>query len=396
MHRNDMNHTSPGNCPMISIGPRVRKSPYFDATMRWGAKAFTVYNHMYMPTHYGDPVSEYWSLVNDVTLWDVSCQRQIIIKGPDAKRFMELLTPRDLSDCPSHRCLYVLLTDENGGMVNDAVLMRMHDDEFWLSPGDGDVVLWAQGIATQTGMDVQVREGDICPLQLQGPKAPHVAYKLFGDAVLEMGYFHVMETELNGLKLAVSRTGWSGELGYELYLEDHIHGNELWDTVMEAGEEFNIAPAAPNMIRSIEGCLLSYFSDIRRLDNPYTFGLDRLVDLDKEADFLGREALRKIQARGDFRRLVGIEISGEPISHNEAFWHIVENDETTGHVSRCVWSPRLERNIGLANLPAEQTSIGTQLTVDCPDGPRSAEVVKTPWFEARKIIPPDVRSQINR
>jgi len=381
---------------MISIGPRVRKSPYFDATMRWGAKAFTVYNHMYMPTHYGDPVSEYWSLVNDVTLWDVSCQRQIVIKGPDAKRFMELLTPRDLSDCPSHRCLYVLLTDENGGMVNDAVLMRMHDDEFWLSPGDGDVVLWAQGIATQTGMDVQVSEGDVCPLQLQGPKSPCVAYKLFGDAALEMGYYHVMETELNGLKLAVSRTGWSGELGYELYLEDHIHGNELWDTVMEAGEEFKIAPAAPNMIRSIEGCLLSYFSDIRRLDNPFTFGLGRLVDLDKKADFLGREALRKIQASGDFRRLVGIEISGAPISHNEAFWHIVENGERTGHVSRCVWSPRLERNIGLANLPAEQTSIGSQLTVDCPDGPRSAEVVKTPWFEAQKIIPPDIRKQIGR
>ena len=396
MHRNDINHTSPENCPMISIGPRVRKSPYFDATMRWGAKAFTVYNHMYMPTHYGDPVSEYWSLVNDVTLWDVSCQRQIVIKGPDAKRFMELLTPRDLSDCPSHRCLYVLLTDENGGMVNDAVLMRMHDDEFWLSPGDGDVVLWAQGIATQTGMDVQVSEGDVCPLQLQGPKSPCVAYKLFGDAALEMGYYHVMETELNGLKLAVSRTGWSGELGYELYLEDHIHGNELWDTVMEAGEEFKIAPAAPNMIRSIEGCLLSYFSDIRRLDNPFTFGLDRLVDLDKNADFLGREALRKIQATGNFRRLVGIEISGEPISHNEAFWHVVEDGERTGHVSRCVWSPRLERNIGLANLPAEQTSIGSQLTVDCPDGPRSAEVVKTPWFEAQKIIPPDIRKQIGR
>lgn len=380
---------------MISIGPRVRKSPYFDATMRWGARAFTIYNHMYMATHYGDPVEEYWRLVTDVTLWDVSCQRQIIISGPDAKPFMEYLTPRDLSNCPSDRCLYVLLTDENGGVVNDAVLMHMRENEFWLSPGDGDVVLWAQGIASQTGMDVQVVEGDICPLQLQGPKAPHVAYKLFGDDALEMGYFHVMKTELDGLKLALSRTGWSGELGYELYLEDHIHGNDLWEKVMEAGEEFNITPAAPNTIRSIEGALLSYFSDIRREDNPYTFGLERLVNLDKKADFLGREALREIHARGNHRRLVGIEIDGDPISHNESFWPVLPtrglDGDKVGHVSRCAWSPRLRKNIGFANVPAELTPVGTRLTIWTPDGEARATVVQAPWFPAEKVIPPDIR-----
>jgi glycine cleavage system aminomethyltransferase T len=375
---------------MISIGPRVRKSPYFDATMRWGAKAFTVYNHMYMPTHYGDPVSEYWSLVRDVTLWDVSCQRQIIIRGPDARPLMELLTPRDLSNCPSHRCLYIVLTDDEGGIVNDAILMHMRPNEFWLSPGDGDVILWAQGVATRTDMEVEIFEGDVCPLQLQGPLSPHVAYKLFGQSVLEMGYFHVLETELNGLKLAVSRTGWSGELGYELYLEDHIHGDELWELIMAAGEEYNIAPAAPNMIRSIEGGLLSYFSDIRRLDNPYTFGLDRLVNLDKKTKFIGQEALRKIKAKGNIRRLVGVEISGEPISHNEAFWHILEGGERTGHVSRCVWSPRLEKNIGWANVRAQATAPGTPLTVTCADGPRDAIVVDAPWFESEKIIPPGI------
>jgi len=382
--------TTPVSSPMISIGPRVRKSPFFDATMRWGAKAFTVYNHMYMPTHYGDPVAEYWSLVRDVTLWDVSCQRQIIIRGPDAKPFMELLTPRDLSNCPSHRCLYVVLTDDEGGIVNDAVLMHMRENEFWLSPGDGDVILWAQGVATHAGMDVEVIEGDVCPLQLQGPKSPHVAYKLFGQAALDMGYFHVIETDLNGLQLALSRTGWSGELGYEIYLKNHIHGDELWETVMQAGEEYHIAPAGPNAIRSIEGGLISYFSDMRRVDNPYTFGLDRLVNLDKKAEFMGRGALRRILANGNIRRLVGVEISGNPISHNEAFWHILEDGKRTGHVSRCVWSPRLEKNIGWANVRAEATSAGIRLTVSCPDGPRDAIVVDAPWFKAEKIIPPGI------
>ena len=376
--------------PAISIGPRVRKSPYFDATMRYGAAAFTIYNHMYMPTHYGNPVDEYWRLVTDVTLWDVSCQRQIEITGPDALQFMELLTPRDLSNCPPHRCLYIILSDQQGGTVNDAVLMRLADDQFWLSPGDGDVILWAQGVAVYSGLDVDIIEADVCPLQLQGPKSPHVAYKLFGDAALDLGYYHVAELELAGIPVALSRTGWSGELGYEIYLRDHIHGDELWEMVMDAGREYNIAPAAPNIIRSIEGGILSYVSDIRPQDNAYTIGLGRLVNLDKKAHFIGREALRKIHEQGNHPRLVGIEIDAEPILHNESFWRVLVDDEIVGHVSRCVFSPRLERNIGFANVPEELTEIGTQLVVKTPAGPANAAVVKTPWFPAQKILP-DIR-----
>jgi aminomethyltransferase len=378
--------------PLITLGPRVRKSPYFDATLRWGAKAFTIYNHVYMPTHYGDPVAEYWSLVNDVTLWDVSCQRQIRISGPDARAFVELLTPRDLSNCPSHQCLYVLLTDQNGGIVNDAVLMHLRENEFWLSPGDGDAVLWAQGVASLSGLDVEVVESDINPLQLQGPKSPQLAYRLFGEVALDLGYYQVVETELDGIPLALSRTGWSGELGYEIYLHDRMHGEWLWETIMQAGEEFSIAPAAPNTIRSIEGALLSYVSDIRREDNPYTLGLGRLVQLDKKADFLGREALRKIEAAGNHRRLVGVEISGEPIAGNESFWSVSVAKEKLGHVSRCVFSPRLERNIGFANVPATHTSPGTALSIHSPAGERQARVVKTPWFPAQKQLPNHIRT----
>jgi glycine cleavage system aminomethyltransferase T len=390
-----MNHNDPENAPsspLITIGPRVRKSPYFDATLRWGAKAFTVYNHVYMPTHYGDPVAEYWNLVRHVTLWDVSCQRQIRISGPDATPFMELLTPRDLSQCPSHQCLYVLLTDTNGGIVNDAVLMHLRENEFWLSPGDGDVVLWAQGVASLSGLDVEVVESDINPLQLQGPRSPHVAYRLFGDVALDLGYYHVVETELDGIPLALSRTGWSGELGYEIYLHDRVHGEWLWETIMQAGEEFGITPAAPNTIRSIEGGLLSYVSDIRRQDNPYTLGLGRLVHLDKKADFLGREALRKIQAVGNHRRLVGIEIEGEPIAGNESSWPVTESGVKLGHVSRCAFSPRLERNIGFANVPATHTAPGTALSIESPAGSRQARVVRAPWFPAQKELPGDIRS----
>ena len=216
------------------------------------------------------------------------------------------------------------------------------------------------------------------------------AYELFGQAALDLGYYHVMETELNGLRMAISRTGWSGELGYELYLEDPDRGGEVWETVMAAGRQHNIVPAAPNTIRSIEGGLLSYVSDIRREDSPFTFGLDRLVHLDKKAPFIGREALRKIRAEGNFRRLVGIEIEGRPISHNESFWPVLANGEKIGHVSRCAWSPRLQRNIGWANVPATLTPPGSRMSVVCPDGAREAKVVEAPWFPAEKIIPASI------
>lgn len=373
--------------PKLTIGSRIRKSPYFDATLRYGARAFTVYNHMYMPTVYTDPVTEYWQLVTNVTLWDVGCERQVEITGPDASKFVQLLTPRDLTACGVNQCRYVLLTGDDGGIINDAVLLRLAEDHFWLSPGDGDVLLWAEGIATHADMQVSICEPDVSPLQLQGPKAPEVARTLFGDVAIDMKYFHMRQLDLDGIPLVLSRTGWSGELGYELYLRDGERGEELWDKVMTAGQAQNIIPAAPNTIRSIEGGMFSYFSDITRYDNPWTIGLERLVDLDQEANFLGKGALEKIRTDGTKRRLVGIEIDGEPIAGNDALWFVQSNDKAVGYVSRCVYSPRLEKNIGFANVPVNCARAGTNLRIEMPAGLADARVVPVPWFKPATKIP---------
>lgn len=375
--------------PLITFGPRVRKSPYFDATVRYGVKSFTIYNHVFMPTCYSSPVEEYWSLVNDVTLWDVTCQRQIEIAGPDAFRFIQYLTPRDMSNCAVGQCQYMVLTNEEGGIVNDAVMLRVKEDQFWLSPGDGDVLLWAAGAAVNSGMDVRVFEPDVSPLQLQGPKAPHVARDLFGDWVLEMKYYWLKETTLDGIPLVISRTGWSGELGFELYLQDSQYGEQLWEKVMEAGKPYDIAPAAPNTIRSIEGGLLSYVSDITLSDNPYVIGMDKFVNLDQEDDFIGKKALAKIKAEGPRRRLVGIEISGQPLeTSNENFWPIMKSGAKIGHVSRCAYSPRLKKNIGWANVPVGYSTNGTDLVVETTAGDRTAIVCKAPWIKSEIKIPP--------
>ena len=379
------------DAPLIHIGPRVHKSPFFDATRRYGANMFSIYNHTYMPTSYGDTVSEYWSLVNDVTLWDVTCQRQIEISGRDAFRFVQFLTPRDMSKCRIGQCQYTLLTDEEGGIINDAVLLRLEKQKFWLSPGDGDVLLWVLGIAVNSGLHLNIHEPDVSPLQLQGPKAPHVARDLFGDWVLEMKYYWLKETMLGEIPLVVSRTGWSGELGYELYLRDGKYGDELWERVMEAGKPYKIAPATPSAIRSIEGGILSYVSDITRNDNPFVLGFDRLIGLDQPDDFVGKSALQKIKADGVKRRLVGVDIDGEPFAaSNDRFWPVSTDGQKIGHVTRCLYSPRLERNIGFANVPVGHADSGTQLILETPDGDRTATVCDVPWFPAQKKIPENI------
>jgi aminomethyltransferase len=367
--------------PLISIGPRVRKSPYFDATVRSGARAFTVYNHTYMPTSYTDPVTEYWSLVNDVTVWDVSCQRQVEISGPDAIDFIQYLTPRDMSKCEVGQAQYLLLTDEEGGIINDAVMLRLEQQRFWLSPGDGDVLLWAGGAAVNSGMNVNIIDPGVSPLQLQGPKSPQVAKALFGDWALQLKYYWLKETTLDGIPLLVARTGWSGELGYELYLRDPSFGEQLWQRVMDAGKKYNIAAIAPSTIRSVEGRLLSYMSDITRADNPYVLGMDRLVDLEKPGDFIGRKALERIKAEGVKRYLAGIEIHGEPLAEaNDEFWQVIAAGQEIGHVTRCVYSPRLEKNIGFANIPVAYADVGTDLVLATPS-------CESPWFPAQISIP---------
>jgi len=379
--------------PLLSIGPRVHKSPFFDATLRYGATAFTVYNHTFLPASYGDNVRDYWSLVEDVTLWDVTCQRQVQISGPDAFEFIQFLTPRDMSKCEVGQCQYMALTNQDGGIVNDAVMLRVEEQLFWLSPGDGDVLWWAMGVAVNSGLDVRVREPDVSPLQLQGPKSPLVARALFGDWAVEMKYYWLRETELDGIPLVVSRTGWSGELGYELYLRDSQYGDQLWERVMEAGKPFNIRPAAPSTVRSIEGGLLSYVSDITVDDNPYVIGMGHFVDFEQPGEFVGKAALQKIAADGAKRRLVGVEIEGPALEvPNEEFWDISANGEKVGHVTRCAHSPRLDRNIGWANVPAALAEIGTELVVASASGERRAVVCKAPWFKPQIRIPDEMKA----
>jgi len=371
---------------LVQRGARLKRSPYFEATQRAGCRGYTVYNHTLLPIGYDDPQAEYRKLLEDVTLWDVAVERNVEISGPDGARFAELLTPRDLSKCRVGEGRYVVLTDEAGGIVNDPVLLRLAEDRFWLACADSDVLLWAKGIARGSGLRVNLRELDVAPLQLQGPKSRPLAQALFGEQVLRLGYYCFLETRLDDIPLLVTRTGWSGELGYELYLLDPARGDALWERVMAAGRPYGIAPTGPSDIRRIEAGILNYGIDMTLENNPYEVGLGRLIDFAKPFDFVGREALQRIKDEGPQRRLVGLEISGAPLDLNMTRWPVRMGGRTAGTVTSAVHSPRMKKNIGYALVLAEHSAHDTRFEVDTPEGARTATVVPMPFVDPGKLV----------
>lgn len=381
--------------PRILLYPRLRKSPFFWASRRHGVAMYSVYNHTYHPRHYGDPVAEYWALLNGVTLWDVGVERQIEITGPDAFDFTNMLVPRDLSKCDVGQCKYVFITGEDGGILNDPVLLRLGENHFWLSLADSDILLWARGLALNSGMDVTIEEADVGPVQVQGPLSGEVMASIFGVGVYDVGYYRLHEYELDGMELIVSRTGYTAELGFEIYVKNASQdGVRLWETVFAAGQPYGMQVIGPCHMRRIEAGILAHGCDITFGTNPFEVGMgyDWMVDLEQEADFIGKQALTRIKEEGVSRRLAGVEIGGEPLgtfndgSMIEAF-PVLHGGERVGEVTSACFSPRLERNVGFAMVPVGLSELGTALQIQTPEGLVDAAVVPKPFVDPTKETP---------
>jgi glycine cleavage system aminomethyltransferase T len=383
--------------PEILLYSRIRKSPYFYASRRHGVEMYSVYNHTYHPRHYGDPVEEYWHLLNGVTLWDVGVERQIEISGPDAFDFTQLLVARDLNKCAVEQCKYVFLCLPDGGIINDPVLLRLEENRFLLSLADSDVELWARGVAYNGGYDVTVKEIDLSPVQVQGPKSKDVMVDLFGESILDIPYYYLRSYELDGMKVLVSRTGYTSELGFEIYLyEATKNGVKLWDKVLEAGKPHDLAVIGPCHIRRIEGGILALGPgcDMWYDTNPYEVGMgyDWMVDLEQASDFIGKEALAKIREEGPKRKLAGVEIGGSGLgSYNDGsmmdVFPVHLNGSRIGQVTSACYSPRLEKNIGYAMVPTEHSELGTEFEIERPDETVGAVVVPMPFVDPKKETP---------
>ena len=371
----------------FGFGTQIRKSPYFDSTVKWGATGFSVYNHMYIPRDFGSPEQNFWNLIEKAILCDVAVERQVEISGPDAYKFIQLLTPRDLSKLSVGQCKYVLITNNDGGILNDPVLLRLAENHFWLSLADSDVLLWAQGVAVNSGLNVKITEPDVSPLQLQGPNSGKIMIELFGETINDLKYYWLKEYDLDGIPLIVSRTGWSSELGYEIYLRDGSKGNDLYEKIMKEGRDHGLQPGHTSSIRRIEGGMLSYHADADINTNPFELGLDRLVNLDSEIDFIGKVALKKIKQDGIKRKQIGLELDCEPLkAPNTTFWPVFFNDKKIGKITSAVYSPRLKKNIALAIVDVNKSKIGNKLKVKTNNGEVNCIIVEKPFYDPKKKI----------
>jgi glycine cleavage system aminomethyltransferase T len=373
----------------IYFGPWYRRSPFFDATRRAGCTAYDVYNHMLLPAYFDDPELEYWALLNDVTVWDVGVERTVEVTGPEADRLIDLMTCRDLTSCAVGQGKYMLVTAPDGGIVNDPVLLHVKDQTWWMQLADSDAGLYALGIAASKGLDVQVNLPDVHPMQVQGAKAAKTVEKLVGPSIYDMKYYWCDFFEIRGIPVLISRTGWTAVQGFEINLLDGRYGDQLWDAVFEAGEEFKIRPVAPVEARRIEAGIFNYGSDMTLDDTPlHLMGLERLVE-DQPQDYIGKEALESLKGTGVDRKLVGIEWSGDELRAELTwFWPVVHDGKQVGRVTDAIWSPKLGKNIGYAWVPIELAKPGTAIEVETEHGDTlRVTTAEIPFVDPKKEVP---------
>jgi aminomethyltransferase len=333
----------------ITPSARLRPSPFYEATLREGVTAFTTYNHMLMPTSYGNPETEYWRIINGVSQWDVAVERQVQLKGRDAGRLAQILSPRNLANVKPGQGKYVPLCNHRGVLINDPILLKLDEDRYWFSIADSNIWFWAGAIAAERGLDVEVSEPDVSPMAIQGPKAEAVVASVCGDWVKDLRYFWFRETSIDGIPVVVARSGWSKQGGFEIYLMDGTRGTALWSIFREAGKPWHIGPGNPSFCERVESGLLSYGGDTDAETNPFEVRLARYVDLDVADDVVGIKALRRISAEGPRRHQLGVVLDGEEPTQLGFLWHqILKDGRKAGDMTNCVWSYRLKRNIGFA------------------------------------------------
>ena len=338
----------------ITLSSRLRASPFFDITIAEGVKSFVPYNNMMMPTGYGHPEEEYWRIINGVSMWDVSVERQVQLLGPDAGVLAQILCARDLTKCVVEQGKYVAVCNHQGIIINDPILLKLADDRYWLSIADSNIWFWAQAIAAERGLNVEVSEPDVSPMAVQGPMAEDVVASVFGNWVRDLKYFWFKETTINNIPVAVARSGWSKQGGFELYLMDGSKATELWNIVREAGKPFDIGPGNPNLCERVESGLLSWGGDTDMTTNPFEVRMGRYIDLDVPDDVIGIQALRKIKADGPKRHQLGIMLDGEEPASAMMHWSDIKSDgKKIGDMTNIVWSRRLKKNIGFALISVD-------------------------------------------
>ena len=365
---------------LISPSRRLRRTAFSDGVEAAGVKAYTVYNRMLLPTVFESVVADYHHLKKDVQVWDVACERQVELRGPDAARLMQMLTPRDLRGMLPGRCFYVPIVDETGGMLNDPVAVKLAEDRWWISIADSDLLLWVKGIAQGFRLDVLVDEPDVSPLAVQGPKADDLMARVFGDAVRDVKFFRFGMFEFEGREMVVARSGYSKQGGYEIYLDGSDLGMPLWNALFAAGEDLNVRAGCPNLIERIEGGLLSYGNDMTDDNTPHECGLGKFCDTQTAIGCIGRDALLRVSKEGPVQQVRAIAIDGDAVPPCDRAWPIYASGDRVGQVTSAAWSPDFRTNVAIGMVRMTHWASGTRLEIETPDGMRGATVQSGFWL----------------
>jgi len=361
----------------LNMSRRIRRTPYTNRVEEHGVSDFTVVNHMLLPKGFKNTIEEdYWHLSKEVQIWDVSCQRQVQISGPDAASLIQKLTPRSINTMETGKCFYIPMLNENAGMINDPVLLKLDDDMFWISIADSDILLWAKGYALGLNLDVNINEPDVYPLAVQGPKSEELLVSIFGEEIKKIKFFNFRIVDFEGTKQVIARSGYSKQDGFEIYFKVHEKyfdkvemGEKLWDTIWKAGKKFNISPGCPNLIDRIEGGLMSYGNDFTRENNPFECNLEKYCKDDVPHDFIGKQALTKIKNDGIKQKIMGVIFDGDPCPATGQPLKVLSKDnKKIGQITSGIFSPRIKKNIGLSMILKEYWNVGESVFIQTLDG----------------------------
>lgn len=366
--------------PLLSPSRRLRRTPFSEGVEAAGVKAYTVYNHMLLPTVFASVEEDYHHLKAAVQVWDVACERQVEIRGPDAGRLVQMLTPRDLRGMLPGQCYYVPIVDETGGMLNDPVAVKLAEDRWWISIADSDLLYWVKGLAYGYRLDVLVDEPDVSPLAVQGPQADALMARVFGDAVTRLRFFRFGHFDFQGRDMVIARSGYSKQGGFEIYVEGGDIGMPLWNALMEAGRDLDVRAGCPNLIERVESGLLSYGNDMTDDNTPHECGLGRFCNTQSAIGCIGRDALLRVAQEGPVRQIRAIEIDGPRVGICDRHWPVTDSvGRVVGRVSSAAWSPDFNTNVAIGMVRMTHWEAGTELQVAAPDGLRAARVRDGFW-----------------
>ncbi len=362
----------------LSISRRINNSPFTGRLHDLGVKSYTVYNHTLLATSFESLEADYRHLKDHVQVWDVSCEKQIELQGPDAAILLQKLTPRNMSKLVVGQCYYTPIIDETGGMLNDPVTLKLGDDRYWISIADSDLLLWVKGLAVGMNLQVTVSQPIIFPLAVQGPKSTDLLKSIFGADIEHLRFFRFITLDYLGQPLIISRSGFSKQGGFEIYVNE-MQALPLWDTMFKNGADFDVRAGGPNLIERIEGGLLSYGNDMNRENTPHECGFGQLCDPEMMTQCIGGAALEQRIQAPDQQKICGIKIEGSAVPSCIAPWRTFVDEQCIGQVTSTTWSPDLQTNIAIAMLKLPFNEPEQTVMIETPNGLRGGIVSPLPF-----------------